>query len=798
MFRHYLVASLRNMAANKPSTAIATIGLSIGITAAILMALVVRNQLSFDHFVPGYERTYMGVSVLGVPGHPPTYTGRTNQRAAALLRLNVPEVESAARLILADKTVYGEGVEMRRGNVAATESLYWADPNVFEVLPLPVLRGDLRDAMKRADGVVLPRATARKYFGRDDIVGQAIAVAGHPMTVRAVIEDLPENGTELQSGIFVSGLASFSGIALAQPDGAGNFRLNMITYLRLKPGADIEGVQRRSDRLIQALWSPPGAPVEAGKPSYAMELVRLDRVNLHDGLDPGAWTRLFVAGLVGVLILLIAVANFVNLTTARTARRALEVGVRKACGAGRSSLVGQFLGESVLTVLFATVVAVVLAEWLLGPVNSFLASGALFHYWRDPAAVAALLAGIALVGVAAGAYPAFILSSFRPAAALKEQAGRSGRGGLVRNALVVAQFAALITFAIAAMVVWQQRVYATSEGLRANVDQVVMVRGGCRSAAFLAEVRKLPGVAQASCSGFELLDNGNSTNIVHKGQTVTLDIVSAALGIFGVYDVRPVAGKLPARTDVDPAAAPMVVLNESAVSRLGFASPQAAIGQRIPQPDNIKGPLVPIVAVVPDFAFYSVERPLGPTAYVPQRGMAEASIRLREGQGPQTLGAIDHLWRTAGNRGPVTRFFVSERLGEQYVGMTRQAQLFAVFSAIAVFLACLGLAGVSLAVIERRIKEIGIRKAMGATSRDAVALLLWQFSRPVLWANLIAWPLAFWLMQRWLAGFAYRIDMPLWPFAAASALALLIALSTVGGQAWAAARQKPVLALRYE
>jgi putative ABC transport system permease protein len=795
MFRHYLIAALRNMAANRLTTAIAIFGLALGITAAILMALVIRNQLAFDHFIPGHERTFVGVSESPVPGRATNYSRKTNRAAAGLLRLNVPEVESVARLILADKDVYRSGAMLRRVNVAASESLYWADANLFEVLPLPVYRGDLKTALARADGMVLPRAMARKYFGRDDAVGQTMSVDGHPMTVRAVIEDLPANGTELQSGIFASGLAGFSAFAQETPDGPGNFSISVMTYLRLKPGAAMAGVE---DRLRQLL--APLVHTGSGGASYAMRLLPLDRLNLFEGLYPGARTRLVIAGLVGFVVLFIAAVNFVNLLTARAARRALEVGVRKACGADRGIMVVQFLGEAVLTVLLATCAALALAEFLLPPLNAFIATGAALDYWREPALPAALVLGVALLGLAAGGYPAFVLSAFRPASVLKDPAKRSGQGGAVRNLLVVAQFAVLVTLAVAAVVIWQQRNYATQTALRADIDDVLMVRGGCRAPAFLAELRRLPGVAAASCSGIELLDNSNSTEVFYRGQPVTMDNVTAAPGIFAVYGIKPVAGALAAGAgDYDPQRVQGVVLNEAAVRRLGIASPQAAIGQLLPHPGNgRRGKLMPIAAVVPDFAFYSVERALEPTAYVPEGGMAEASIKLRGDAIPATLTAIDRLWAATGNTEPVTRFFLDAHMQEQYLGMVRQGQLLGIFAALAVMIACLGLFALLVSTTERRIKEIGIRKAMGATTLEIVALLLWQFSRPVLLANLVAWPLAFWLMRRWLAGFAYHVDLQVWVFAAASLGALLVALLTVAGQAWLTARAKPVLALRYE
>ena len=796
MVRHILIAAWRNMMANRLISAIAILGLSVGIAAALLMGLVVRNQMTFDHFIPGYARTYAGISGLSLPGRPTDYNLLTPADIAALIRLNVPEVEAVTRLIPTDTCPGCKGDDLRHGDIAAPEHIYWAEPGFAAVLPLPTFRGDLRTALARPDGIVISRAVARKYFGRDDALGEQILLDGHPMTIRAVIEDLPAAGTHLESGIFASSLAAFSPFATARAAPAGAFAITTQTYLRLKPGRTIEAVRRQLPALVRRLTKASGNSMIVD--TYAMSLRRIDRLQLFEGLHPGVRAGLAVTGLVGLLILFVSAVNFVNLLTARAARRAREVGVRKACGAGHGALVAQFIGEATLAVALATCVALALVEYLLPMANAFLSTGAHLDYGNALTPVALLL-GIALLGLAAGAWPAFVLARFRPVRALQGPSTEPG-GSRVRSTLTSLQFAILIALAVAAIIVWQQRVFATREGLRADIDQVLVVQGAC-PAAFRTELRKLPGVAAVACSSMGFLTGAGHLTVSNKGSDLALHFVDTDWSVFSLYGIRPLAGSLPAASEGrrrDGVAAG-VVFNASAVRALGFASPRAAIGQIYKE----RGP---IVAVIPDFSFASVKEKLEPGIYLPyvagphpDRAFGNlTSIKLRGRDIPETLAAIDRLWSATGNSGPISRIFLSDYMQAQYLGLMRQAQMFAGLSALTILLACSGLVGIAISTAERRTKEIGIRKAMGATTAKIVALLLWQFAQPVLWANLIAWPVAWWLMRRWLSGFAYHVDLHWWVFAAASAGALAIALLTVAGQAFLTARAKPVLALRYE
>ena len=814
MIRHILIAAWRNMAANKLISAIAILGLAVGIAAALLMAAVIRNQLSFDHFIPGHERTYIAVTrdnpriAKPAPCHAIPYCQRGMPALAAKLKLAAPEIEAITRLAYTEGFNGDEPLTLQAGGVTGQEMLYWADPNAFDVLPLPVLHGDLATALRRPDGIVLPRAMARKYFGRDDVVGRTITLEGHPMIVRAVIRDLPANGTTLMSGIFAAGTAAFSPIAPNRPGGPPVY-----TYLRLRPGASVAAVEDRITAVADAVVFRMGMPNEQHNLSLG-HLLRLDRANLDEVNNPGVHARLAAAALAGLMVLLIALLNFVNLTTARSGRREKDVGVRKACGAGRAALIAQFLGEAMLAVLLATILALAAGEWLMPMVNAFLRTGARLNDPLLPLLLAAVLAS----GLAAGAWPAFVLSAFRPASTLRGWSAGT-RAGLIRNLLVALQFAMLILLAIAAAVVWQQRQYATHDALKADFDNVLLVQSnlppvpGRRPfmlnmqspdacpASFRDAVQRLPGVRDVRCTSQSFLRANSGFNwFARNGTLMSMNSSRVDPAVFRLYGIRPLAGTLANTSGA--------IINMSAVKFLGFASPQAALGhswipKELPADDwRTRNELHSrITAVVPDFAFTPVTEAIQPTVYgawtdgQPTRAI---HIKLTGTRVPETLAAIDHAWNASGQPGVIDRIFVADYIAQFYQDMLREAQFFTTFAAIAIFLSCLGLFGIAVSTAERRTKEIGIRKAMGAGNAQIVALLLWQFAQPVLWANVIAWPVAWWLMRRWLSGFAYHIDLHWWVFAAASLGALAIALATVAGQAFLTARAKPVLALRTE
>lgn len=794
MLRDYFMLVVRGIARDRFYTAIGIFVLAIGLCAAILMALCIRAQLSYEHFIPGYERIYVSATVEELAGQAPLYSMKSPSWLAGLLKLKFAEIEATTRLAAQD-------VQLRQEAIEAKERIYWADRNLFDVLPMPVFAGDPAAALQRPDGIVMTRSTARKYFGHDDAIGQALQLDGRQvMTVLAVLEDLPVNGTLLESGIFASGIASQSLLARYDRDpkktpGRG-LAWDVITYLRLAPNASIEQLQDSMQAFASEVIGP--APMPGLRAFW--QFIRSDRVHLFHGFNPSAFQRNATAGALGALILLVACAVFVNLATARAARRTLEVGVRKACGADRAALVRQFIGESLSQVLLAAAIAMALMELLLPSVNAFTQAGAVFDYWRNPALLAWIGMCVLLVGVLVGAYPAVVLASFRPADVFRKKAGAGH--AIARHALVILQFAVLIGLIIVAGVIYRQHRYAMNEALRVNVDKVLIIRSPC-SQAFKNELRALPGVRGAFCSGAELLNGISFANFrLQDGSQQTIGMTVLEPGVFNVYGLKPVAGQFSDGGDVGPHNASQYVINESAVPRLGFTSPAAAIGRSISIKEGSGADdLGTVIGVAPDFSLGSVQQAIKPSIYSVTRdrdGNGLINVKLTGRNVPETLAAIDKLWRATGAVEPIDRFFVDEYLQRLYLTVLRWAQMVAIFSGIALLLACIGLIGLAASTTERRTKEVGIRKAMGASTGAIMQMFVWQFAKPVLYASLLSWPIAALTMQRWLQGFAYHVDLQAWIFFAATALALLLAVVTISGQCYLAARAKPIHALRYE
>jgi putative ABC transport system permease protein len=789
MFRNYLAAALRNLARGKIYAVISIFGLAIGVSATLLAALVVRNEYGYEQFIAGYDRVYLVVSTLIPQQREPDYNEASVAELAARLKLQFPQIESAARL--ADRSV-----TLRRGDVSEQQLAYWADPEMYRVLTLPTIAGNLRNALEQPDGVALPLTLARRYFGRDSPLGESLQVDGHAMTVRAVIKDLPDHGTQLRSGIFLSGRASWSALTQLDADPANRLSnrrgiaVTVNTYVRLAPAASVEALQAAMATFLDSViqFRVPGLRV-------TLTLVRLDEVHLFPGFNPGAQGRLAMSVATGLVILLIACINFINLTTARAAQRAREVMVRKVAGADRLTLIAQFLGETLIHVLLALSVALALTELLLPHVNAFVNGGAKLDYGNHPALIGWIALGVLAISVTAGGYPAFVLSSFRPAKVLKGQLGQSTGAHVARQILVTLQFALLIGLIVSASVVYQQRNFATREALRVATDQHLILRTPCREA-LKTGIQRLPGVRGAACISDAFVSGAEFSNVrLSDGTETALGGAGIQPGALELFDLTPLAGRF--FTTADETSRTHVVINEAAVRRLGFASPAAAVGKPLPVEGATTG-ASEIIGVVRDFALYSVERQLAPTVYSLRERYELMDIKLTGTRVPETLTAIETHWKATGAADPPVYYFLSEHVRDLYRSVLRFAQTFGIFSGIAVLLASLGLVGLSTSIRARRTKELGIRKAMGADTGAILKLLLWQFTKPVLWAALLAWPVTGWLMIRWLDGFAYHVDLTPWPFIAAAALALAVALLTVLAHSYRVARASPTQALRYQ
>lgn len=807
MFKNYLSTALHNLVRNKLYAGINIVGLAVGFAAAIFIGLFVRDEYSYDGFIPEKDRIFLVPLILrGVQGQKEIRDFAVFTHLASLLKTDFPDIAAIGRLFP------GNG-SFRSGEVETNENFFWVDPQALTVLKLPTVAGKATaEALKQPNSVVITRKTARKYFGKDDVVGETLQLnREHPLRVNAVLEDYPSN-THLNADIMVAGGASFSRLKAwddGKPDGSADDVA--YTYLKLKAGANVESLRKAKSAFIAKHFPPPPGLTD----SFAdFDFVSIEDVHLYpayDGMQKlkrsigGSKAIIYAMSMIGALIVLVAGINFVTLMTARASRRAVEVGVRKAAGAAQSDLIMQFLGESLIYALLSMVLAMTLVELLLPAFNALLDREILFDYWRDLRLSGSMLALTFIVGALAGLYPAFVLAAFRPLVALKSGGATGPGSGRVRYALVIAQFAILILLILATGIIQRQTLFAMNEGMRLTKDQTLWVKTTCESS-FKDEIKRLPGVLGAACANGKAMHHGWNGNVYARdnGKKQFINQASVDFGFFELYGLKPIAGRffsedrgMDAASSNGRQTLQSIVLNESAVRELGFHSASEALGQVLQQEYAKK--TFQIVGVAPDYSLDPLHEPARPIVFDIEPGKYEwLNIKLSGRQIPDTLAAIDGLWKQAGDPKPIERLFFDQHLQALAADVARQAHILSIFSAIAVFIACLGLFGLSAFTAERRTKEIGIRKAMGASRGDILKLLVWQFTRPVLWANLLAWPVGYFAMNHWLQGFPSHVDLPLWIFLAASSVALFIALATVSGHAYVVAGAKPVGALRYE
>lgn len=834
MLGNYLASALGALARNRLFGAINVLGLGLGVAAALLIGLYVRDELSFDRAVPGARDVYLVMlhSVDRPGGDPPWNDDAVGPDLAARLRLELPGLAAVARI---DQP---QAPRLSHGQTQAWETGFaWADPDLFTVLPLKVVAGAPKTGLGTPDAVVLTRSAARKYFGRDAPIGETLTVdpkTPHPMRVTAVVEDLPANSSLRKLTVFGSALSAYSNLAVFDRGPARRLQQpETFTFVRLKPGVPAAVIDNGL-KTMAARDYPPSTQLGATRAFHLVPLTGLhfappSEVTISPRGDRGALTALAA---IGVLILVSASINFVILMTARAGRRALETGVRKAAGARRGDLIAQFLAETMLYVAAAVAMGIAAAELLLPLVGARLGRTLAFDYLGDPGLAAALAGGTLGLGVLAGTYPALVLSAFHPAAVLKGRPVKGASGDLARKGLVTIQFAIMISLTVATITLWRQTLFSLNDRLRVDGSRTLVVAGGCdrplglppasgpapvspAQRAFRQEVAALPGVEAAICTSSEAFSNdgANTPAQVPGHPPALLNRAPVDFGGLEFYGLRPLAGRFfaadrggDALIRTGPNRTGAVVLNETAARRLGFASPASAVGRVVTWQERPADPAAAkavyaaaseVIGIAPDFTL-DTRSPIKPLMFVAQPDNVNIFMaRLQGARLPETLAAIDTAWAATGHRG-ARREFLDQALQERYADIVLQSTAVGLGAGAALVIAALGLFGLAAHATEQRVKEIGIRKAMGASTLDVVRLLLWQFTQPVVWANMIAWPVAWWVMNRWLQGFAYRVDLPPWLFLAAMALAVAIALLTVVHQSIRVARAKPVEALRYE
>jgi putative ABC transport system permease protein len=812
MLSNYLKIAWRNIVGNPLFGAINIIGLSIGLACCIIITLFVRYETSFDKQWVNAERIYRVTR---------DFYGNNLQLAAIappiapLLADDFPEIEDITRILAAG------GITLSRGDLRVREaSMVIADSNVFEFFDLNFVTGDAASALARPTDVVLTQRAANRYFGTENPVGQTLNLMDQvDITVTAVIEDLPDN-THMEFEVIGSIAAIPLLMGPEELESWGNN--NYYTYLRLPVGYDPDDLESRfPDFLVK--HQGEDAPNGTG-----LNLQHLPAIHLTSNRDAewranGSTAIVYTFSAVALVVLLIACINFMNLTTARSTQRAREVGVRKVVGAHRSQLIIQFLGESVLLTAFAMLLAVAIVELVLPSFANFLEKPLTFSL-ADPGSLATLLTSIVVVGLLAGSYPAFYLSKFRPADVLKGSVSGTG-STLLRKSLVVFQFATSIALLIATGVVVAQMQYARNIELGYDKSRNLVATLPFFSELWeiyppmKAELESHPDILSVVYSSQYMgQQNLDGSGYVGEGEQVSMDTVQGVADVrvdyqwFDHFDVRFLAGRpfrqnemrIEMPTDENPVTHGAAILNESAARRFGWA-PEEAVGKVIRQiMDRELTTFVDreIVGVIPNIHLSSLRDEMKATVYAePNANFGRAiSVKLTAGDHRDAIAHFEATWKRLVPTEPVRWQFLEDRFDALYRSEARQAQMFAVFSAFAIFVATLGLFGLASFTTERRTKEIGIRKVMGASVKDIVWLLTSDFTKLVLLANVIAWPVSYYFMSQWLNRFAYKAPFTewAWPFIAAALAALAVAWLTISLQAGRAATARPVLALRYE
>jgi len=831
MWGNYLTVATRALMRHKVYAFINIFGLALGLAACLLIFLYVRYETGYDRWLPDAGRVYQVQTLYTDPE-----TGaRTRQEAtegaaAESLAKEFPQIESIARAD-SDRVVL-----LDRDGAAANAELLLADPTLFSILQVPFLRGDRGRALAEADSLVLSRRQAMRRFGTLDVLGRTVtgirSGEKYALRVTGVFEDLPRNsqlGFDLVSRIRESDKAD-----------CGWGCINGVVYLKLRPGASAAAVEAGLpgwEKRNIPRTTVDGKTVSEGD-AFDWTLVNVRDVHLS-GAEP-MWDdrpendRRTIAtfSIVALLILAMACVNFVNLSTARASQRAREVALRKVLGADRRQLIVQFLGESLLLTALAMLIAVALAELTLPWLAAFLQSDLRMTYWGAGGIVLPALLLVAVVGLAGGLYPALYLSRFQPGAVLRanRSAAEPTGSGRLRNLLVIAQFAVSIALMACTAVVYSQTHYAQTVDPGYQRQGLIQATGFNRSViarqtdTVLAEVAKVPGVTAVAGANIRVA-SGQTLNVrvsvPGRGDSVTIGWYGAHPDFLETMGIRLLAGRaLSRRFANDSAALPIdtpqageagmrslvarglnVVVNALAAKQMGFADPAAAIGKQVKA--NAFGSeygLLPltIVGVVQDSRFRSAREPLEPMIFYDSAYFSNLVVRYDSPDPRGVLAGVERVWKRLAPDVPFAGDFADAQLAQLYAQDEARGTTFAGFALLAVVIACLGLFGLAAFTAERRTKEIGIRKVFGARVPDILRLLAWQFSKPVMIANLVAWPLAWWAMRDWLNGFDSRVDLGPAPFVAAGALALAIALGTISGHALRVARLNPIHALRYE
>jgi putative ABC transport system permease protein len=815
---HYLLTLYRSLTSHRLYAALNVFGLAAGIAVFLVAMLVVRYERGFDRWLPQASQTYRIDGTYTGPGQPRVEYADTPFVALPLLREDFPEITGGARVM----STY---IPVSIGQTIDDETVAYVDPSFLNVVALPLVAGNRATALKSPASVVVSEAIARKYFGTKVALGRTLDIslngAKRAYTVSAVLRNIPPDSTLRFSLIvpFTPALEQQIPAFINWGENSGS------TYLRLPNRAAAARVSAALGNFVRRRASGSGQDQLGpdAQNQLILSLVPVLDTHFHDvaveAPVPGVDRRVvWSLAAVGVMALLTAAINYVNLATARAGMRAREVAMRKVVGASRSALVRQFMTEAVVMVALAALIGLAGTELAIPIVNAL---GGWAVHLDYGVVLLWLMLVVAVVGLGAGAYPAVLLANYRPAAVLASaRAPAGGRlGAKLRNLLVLLQFVSAIAFGICTLIINAQASLLRNADRGFDRNGLIIVKSlraeelRPQQVAILNALRGVPGVVSATLSDREPASDTQSGDTVEvpglSGLAPTLTHETVGPDYLRTYGVHLISGRWfdssHRQDDLNGRARGgggwNVIVNQAALPVLEMHNPEAALGKTFTMQTDHGNASLRIIGVVQNVRFMSPrEKIAGQVYFYDSKSFVrgEGAIRFAGVPRAQMLARLQATWRSLAPDEPFVAKTADQRLAAYYEPDAQRARLFTAGAVLAIAIACIGLYGLASFSTARRIKEIGVRKVMGASTRGVLMLLVGQFVRPVLIANFIAWPIAYVGMRSWLSGFDQRITISPLYFLAAGGGALIIALLTVLGQAWSVARAEPARALRYE
>lgn len=800
MLKNYFKIAFRNLLNQKVYSLINIAGLAIGIACFILIYLFVTDELNYDKFNTKYDRIYRIIEKVNTEGQGEESTSSPIPVARALMNDYPQYIESIVRFFNYQQPSVTLQVENRKFNETRA---YFTDSTLFKVFDYKLEKGNPDKALAAPNSIVLSKELANKYFGARDPIGKIMKLQGVvDVKVTGVFADLPS-----QSHIHFDCLISFGTVnSLNGPNYGRSFVWNPAwTYILLKKGVKPEQLEKEFPNFVNKYY--PGL-IKNQVENYLQPLGDIHlKSHLDYEIEPNSdISVVYIFSIVGFLILIIACINFMNLATARSSKRAREVGMRKVLGAGRPQLIKQFLGESLLITFIAVIISILLINLLLPLFNGLADKSLSFHVITRPDLLVVLILVGLFVGLLAGLYPAFFLSSTQPVTAIKTNAQPKGGAALLRKVLVVFQFAISLALIIGTIIIVRQLNFLRNSSTGFDKEQVLIVPLKPQMLRSFEAVRNQfllnSNVVNVTTMDDILGESHNTHEINYEGMQPGkwvylpgLQVDDRFVSTFGlkIIEGRDYSKEFPGDDSLS------ILINESMVKKMGW-TPQSAIGKRF----NTYGGHERVIGVIKDFNFVSLKQPIGPffislirpqLAFFFRKNMA---VKIKPADIKNTISYMDQKWSELVPSIPFEFSFLNQRLDNLYKAQDRLGKLVGYFSMLAIFVACLGMFALASYSVERKFKEIGIRKVLGATSAEIVGLLMKEFLVLVLIANLITWPVSYYIMSDWLKDFAFRIDFPYWALFLSGLITILVSVLTVGLQAYKAALLNPVKSIRYE